>query len=132
MNKESVLVLSLSSIGWFVIWILAAIALVFLILNLRKLYLIVKDIKSILNENSTNINKILDEAPDLVKNIEEITAEVSHGAQAFRGTVDNVAGTSETITESIGANDEAISSLASVAEILGVIKALYDKYLSKK
>jgi len=100
------------------------------IVILRKTYLTIKDVSKIVEENKENIEKTMNEVPDLTKNIKRISEEIAHGAEAFRGTVDNVAETSDTVTTKI--NGSVTDGLASVAHTATLGKKAYDSLLKKK
>ncbi len=47
------------------------------------------------------IDSVIDELPGITKNVNAISGEVAHGMEAFHQTVDNLAETSDNVTDAI-------------------------------
>ena len=105
------------------------ILVIYAIVILRKTYLTIKELHKIVEDNKENIDKTMNEVPDLTKNITRITDEVAHGTEVFRGTVDNVADTTQTVSSKI--NGTVTESLASLMHTATIGKKAYDKVLKK-
>ena len=129
MNTQ--IVFTLSDLGWFVIWGLVVVILTYLLLILFRFYRSFKHLMGIVDDNRVNINKVLDEAPGITQNVNEISEEVAHAMQAFRGTVDNVAATSTAATGKIVENNDVVSQITLVFKVLGTLKEGIDKLLGK-
>ncbi len=112
-------------------WIGAIVAIWYLVLILRKLYLTVKDVSEIIEHNRKNIDQTLNEVPAITKNVQEITTEVAHDVQVFRPTVDNIAETSEAVTGKIKDNNSVNEALGSFFHTLQIIKSTLDKFNEK-
>lgn len=130
MNSE--IVLSVKDLLLFVLWGLLVIIFTYLILILYRAFKIVKTVNKVVDENKPNINQTLNVIPDLAKNVELITGEFAHDVAAFRGTVDNIAETSESVTETIKDNQGFMEGLASFMHTIAIGKALYDKFFGEK
>jgi methyl-accepting chemotaxis protein len=91
-----------------------------------------KQINLIVEDNRKSIDDTLEVVPDLTKNIEAISGEISHDIAAFRDSVDNVAETAGSVTDTLKKNKGAIEALSSFLHTVSVGKVLYDKYFKEK
>jgi ABC-type transporter Mla subunit MlaD len=101
-------------------------------LILRRALLIVKQVQQIITDNKTNINATMDIVPSLMKNVDTITDEVAHDVNAFRNTIDNIASTTESVTNTIKSNNGIVDGLSSIMHSAAITKTLYDKYFHSK
>lgn len=129
MNTQ--LVFSLKDLGIFVLWGLLVAILIYILLVLIRFYKSFKQIMAIVDDNRENINHVLDEAPGISKNVNQISEEAAHFMSAFHGTIDNVAETSESVTGNIKDNKDIVGQIATVFKVLGVIKEGLDRLLGK-
>lgn len=129
MNSQ--IVFSLKDLGMFLLWGLLVAVLIYVLLILIRFYRSFKDIMAIVDENRENINQVLDEAPAITKNVNQISGEVSHFMEAFHGTIDNVADTSESVTGSFKDNNELVSQITGIFKVLTTIKEGLDRFLHK-
>lgn len=129
MNSE--IIFTLKDLGMFVIWGLLVAVLIYILLILVRFYRSFKEIMAIIDENRENINQVLDEAPGITKNVNQISGEVSHFMEAFHGTIDNVAETSEEVTGTFKDNNELVGQISSVFKVLATIKEGLDKLFNK-
>lgn len=129
MNSE--IVFTLKDLGMFVLWGLLAAVLVYILLILVRFYRSFKELMAIVDDNRQNIDKVLDEAPGISQNINQISGEVSHIMTSFHGTVDNVAETSEAVTGSFKDNNELVSQISTFFKVLTTIKEGIDKLLHR-
>lgn len=125
MNSE--IVFTLKDLGMFVVWGLLVAVLIFILLILVRFYRSFKELMAIVDDNRQNIDKVLDEAPGISQNINQISGEVSHIMSSFHGTIDNVAETSEAVTGSFKDNNELVSQISTLFKILTAIKDGFDK-----
>lgn len=129
---ENQLVITVKDLLLFVLWGSVVTLFVYLIMILRRVLKIMKSVNLVVDGNRQNIDATLNIVPELTKHIETITGEVAHDVQAFRPTVDNVAETTESITETIKSNKGFVDGLSSFMHTFSVGKALYDKFFSSK
>ena len=129
MNSQ--IVFSLKDLGMFVLWGLLVAVLIYVLLILIRFYRSFKEIMAIVDENRENINQELDEAPAITKNVNQISGEVSHFMEAFHGTIDNVADTSEAVTGSFKDNNELVSQITGIFKVLTTIKDGLDRFMHK-
>ena len=99
--------------------------------SFEKLYLSVRDIRKIIESNQENVDEILKEAPGISKNVNAISKEVSDNLVKFRGSIDNIAVSTENITETLKENDTINKKLASIFQTLNIFKTLYERYFAK-
>ncbi len=125
MNSE--IVFSLKDLGMLVIWGLVVAVLIYILMILIRFYRSFKEVMAIVDDNRKNIDQVLDEAPGISQNINQISGEVSHIMSSFHGTIDNVAETSEAVTGSFKDNNELVSQISSIFKILTAIKDGFDK-----
>jgi uncharacterized protein YoxC len=121
---------TLKDIGMFVLWGLIIVILYYIIIILKNLYSSLKEINTIIHKNQENVDKILNEAPDLTKNIKNISKEVSDNLIKFRSSVDNVAKSTEEVTKTIKENNVLNKQLTSIFHTISMIKNLFDKYIN--
>lgn len=108
------------------------IMLVYIIRFLIKANNSLKNINAVVEENRTEIDKILKEAPAIAKNANTISEEIAHDLGRFRGTVDNIADTSEEVTGVIKDNKTVVGGLTSVFHTASMAKGAYDKFFTKE
>jgi len=111
---------------------IALIAMIIYIIKiLMKTNSSMKHINSIVADNRKQIDAILNEAPGISKNANVISEEVAHGITQFRGTVDNIAETTESVTGVVKDNKNVVDSLTSVFHTASMAKGAYDKFFTK-
>jgi uncharacterized protein YoxC len=96
MNTQ--IVLTLGDVGKFVIWGALVAILLYLVFILRRIYIAIKDLTTVVNENRENIDAILNAAPGITKSVEKISGSIADDIAAFDGTVGNVAKIAEKVT----------------------------------
>lgn len=128
---QSEITFTLKDFGFTVFWTGLTVAIWYVVLILRKVYITIKDVSGIIEENRERIDLIMEEVPQITKNVEEITTEVSHDIQVFRPTVDNIADTSESITDVIKENQSITDSITSFFNVLTTVKKTLDKFNQK-
>lgn len=106
------------------------ILVIYTILILRKSYLTIKEVQKVVEDNKESIDKTLLEIPEVTKNVKRITEEVAHGAEAFHGTVDNIAETSNTVTAKV--NNSVSEGLASILHTATLGKKAFDNIKPKE
>ena len=129
MNGE--IIFTLKDIGMFVLWVLLCGILVYIILLLKNLYSSVKVLKGIIKNNEESINKVLDESPGISKNINDISSDLAYDMSLFKGTVENIAETSESVTNVIKENNTIVDTVSSVLHSATLAKKSVDKFLNK-
>ncbi len=129
---DNQLVITVKDLLLFILWGALLTLFIYLILILRRALKIVKSVNQVVDENRANIDATLNIVPDLSKHIEVITGEVAHDVQSFRTTIDNIAGTTESVTGTIKENQSFVSGLSSFLHTMSIGKALYDKYFGGK
>jgi len=111
---------------------LALIAMIIYIIKLLiKLNTTAKAVQSVVQEHKEEIDLILKEAPAITKNVNTISEEVAHDITQFRGTIDNIAETSESVTGVVKDNQTVVDGLTSIFHTASMAKNTYDKFFSK-
>lgn len=113
-------------------WMALVVAICYIVLILHRAYMTMKDVRGIIADNRRNINLILDEVPQITKNVAEVTTEVSHATQVFRPTVDNIAGSSESITHTFKENNVINETLVSAYKTVNNVSKLVDSLKRKQ
>lgn len=112
---------------------LALIAMIIYIIKiLMKAHSSMKHINSIVEDNRKEIDLILKEAPGISKNVNDISEELAHDIAQFRGTVDNVSETTESVTGVVKENQTVVAGLTSVFHTASIAKGAYDKFFNKE
>lgn len=107
------------------------IMLIYIIRFLIKANHSLKNINAVVEENRMQIDQILKEAPGIAKNANSISEEVAYDIAKFRGTVENIADTSEEVTGVIKDNKTIVGGLTSVFHTASMAKNAYDKFFAK-
>lgn len=107
---------TLADLGKFALWAALLVILVYIILILKRVHSSIKIVNNLVEDNRDNIDQVLDEAPELTKNVKDITTEVAHDTQAFRGTIDNIAEMTEFFTEQVRDKKSLIAGIASTVQ----------------
>jgi len=97
-----------------------------------KLHSSMKHVNSVIEDNRIEIDAILKEAPGISQNVNTISEEVAHDITQFRGTVDNIAETTESVTEVVKDNQSVVDGLTSIFHTASIAKGAYDKFFSKE
>ena len=112
---------------------LALIAMIIYIIKiLMKAHSSMKHINAIVEDNRKEIDAVLKEAPGISQNVNTISEEVAHDIAQFRGTVDNIAETTESVTGVVKENQTVVDSLTSVFHTASMAKGAYDKFFTKE
>lgn len=130
MNSQ--LVFTLKDFGMLVIWALLVAILIFILLVLIRFYRSFKDIMKIVEDHRTNIDKVLEEAPGITRNVNQISDEVNTTLKAFHGTIQNVAETTESVTTSIKDNKDIVANISSVFNTARIVKGSYDRFFKSE
>ena len=112
-------------------WMAIVVVTCYVIVILHKAYQALKDIRAIVADNRKNINLIMNEVPQITKNVAEVTTEVSHVAQVFRPTVDNIAQTTDSVTHTFKENNSINETLISTYKTITNIKRLVESLTQK-
>lgn len=110
-----------------VLWALLVAILIFILLVLIRFYRSFKDIMKIVDDHRANIDKVLEEAPGITKNVNQISDEVNTTLKAFHGTIQNVAETTENVTSTIKDNKDIVANVSSVFNTARIVKGSYDR-----
>lgn len=129
---DSQLVITLKDFLLFILWGGIVTLFIYLILILRRVLKVMKAFNEVVDGNRENIDATMNIVPDLTKHVEMITGEVAHDVQAFRSTIDNIAGTTESITDTIKENQGFMNGLSSLMHTVAIGKTFYDKYFASK
>lgn len=129
---DSQMIITFKDLLLFVLWGCLVTLLIYLVLILRRALLVMKQVNQIVDGNRKSIDATMEVVPLLSKHLETITDEVAHDVKAFRGTVDNIAETAESVTDTINTNQDFVGGLSSFMHTASIGKALYDKYFGDK
>lgn len=124
---SSEITFTIKDFGMLLLWAGLTAAVWYLVMILHKVYKTVKEVHMLIERNREQVDATLQEVPAITKNVQEITTEVSHGMQAFRPTVDNVAETTDSVTRAVKDNNSATEVIVSFFHVLNTIKRLLDK-----
>lgn len=108
------------------------IMLIYIIKLLIKANGSLKNVNALIKDNRKEIDLILKEAPGIAQNVNTISEEVAHDVAQFRGTVDNIAETTENVTEVVKENQSVVDGLTSVFHTASIAKNTYDKFFTKE
>ncbi|OEF95857.1 DUF948 domain-containing protein [Desulfuribacillus alkaliarsenatis] len=120
--------ISLSTLGYFILFALLAVFMVYAIIVLYRVSQVMKQAEAVLDKNTENINRILETAPEILENINDTTDLILHSVNKADSAIDSI-GTSLTETAATirEGTSEAASYIHVITEIVGLIKALFGK-----
>ncbi len=96
MNSQ--IIFTLNDLGKFVLWAAFLIILIYFAVILRQIYVAIKSLTKVVDDNRAQIDETLKSAPGVTKNFEKISENLSKDVEAFNGTVSNLASISEKLT----------------------------------
>lgn len=114
------------------VYLALIVMIIYIIKILIKAHSSMKNINAIVEENRKEIDLILKEAPGISKNVNDISEELAHDIAQFRGTVDNIAETTESVTGVVKENQSVVDGLTSVFHTASIAKGAYDKFFNKE
>lgn len=132
MNNAINISLSFKDIGLFVLWVLLSGVLLYILMILIRFYRSFKEIMKIVDEKRPEIDSVIDELPGITKNVNAISGEVAHGMEAFHQTVDNLAETSDNVTDAIAEKSGMAGKFSSIMHTVSIIKTFYEEYFGSK
>jgi methyl-accepting chemotaxis protein len=112
-------------------WVCLVIAMILVIGILWRVFQTVKDFRGIISDNRTSINQIINEVPQITRNIQEVTTEVSHATQVFRPSVDNIADTTQSVTDTIKNNNPVNEAIVSAYKTVNSVHKLVESFSKK-
>ncbi len=132
MNNAINISLSFKDMGLFVLWVLLSGVLLYILMILIRFYRSFKEIMKIVDEKRPEIDSVIDELPGITKNVNAISGEVAHGMEAFHQTVDNLAETSDNVTDAIAEKSGMAGKVSSIMHTVSIIKTFYEEYFGNK
>ncbi len=96
MNSQ--IIFTLNDFGRFILWGAFLIILIYFVFILRQIYVALKDLTKVVDDNRAQIDETLKSAPGITRNFEKISKNLSKDVEAFNGTVSNLASISEKLT----------------------------------
>ncbi|OPL07487.1 MAG: hypothetical protein AVO33_05025 [delta proteobacterium ML8_F1] len=96
MNTQ--IVFTLNDLGKFALWAALIIVLIYIIFILRRIFMSLRDINKVLEDNRDHIDEILKTAPGITKNFDSLSKNLAKDVAAFNGTVENLANITEKMT----------------------------------
>ncbi len=130
MNSAINISLTFKDMGMFVLWALLTGVLVYILMILIRFYGAFRKITKIMDNKSKEIDAILEELPGITQNVNVITGEVAHGMEAFHQTVDNLAETSDNVTDAIAEKSGLAGKFSSLMHTVSMLKSFYDTYFN--
>lgn len=124
---SSEITFTVKDFGMMLLWAGATVAVWYLVMILHRVYKTVKEVHTLIERNRDQVDATLQHVPEITKNVQEITTEVSHGMQVFRPSVDNIAETSDSVTRAIKDNESITETIVSFFHVLNTFKRLLDK-----
>lgn len=122
--------ISLGDLGWFIMFLIAATAGVFLIIVLVQLMGLLKKIRYIVEKNEHNIDHSLNTLPHVMDNVNETTNIVKNGLYKTEDTLDALTDTFLTSASAVETKTETILSYVAIAS--EVAKGVYDFFSKDK
>ena len=128
---DSQIVFSFKDLMLFVLWGFLVGVFAYLILILRRVLKMMKIVNDIVEEHRSELDEALKIVPSLTGNIDAITSEVAHDIGAFRGTVENIAETTEAVTSVLNEQKTVVSSISSVIATFSIIGSFVNKFFGR-
>jgi predicted PurR-regulated permease PerM len=120
--------LSIRDLALFLLFAGALVALVYLIIVLKRLAEVLKSTNKIITDNEKSINELLEKAPLIADNTAEITERLSKSAQKAEAVLPHILSNVENITGSVQKSVQTIdTSLSTVGSgITDTVAAVHD------
>jgi uncharacterized protein YoxC len=120
--------LSIRDLALFLLFAGALVALVYLIIVLKRLAEVLKSANKIVTDNEKSINELLEKAPLIAGNTAEITERLSKSAQKAEAVLPHILSNVENITGSVQKSVQTIdTSLSTVGSgITDTVAAVHD------
>ena len=131
MNNAINISLTFKDMGLFVLWILLSGVLLYILMILIRFYRSFKEIMKIVDEKRPEIDAVIDELPGITQSVNTITTEVAHGMEAFHDSVDNLAETSDNVTEAIAEKSGMAGKFSSIMHTISILKSFYEQYFGE-
>jgi ABC-type transporter Mla subunit MlaD len=120
--------LSLADIGYFIIFALIVAVCVYSVIILYRLNQVLKDTQSFLNKHRDNLDRTMENLPEILDNVNEASEIVLHGVDKAEVAIDSI---STSITETAASFRQGATGVAGyvqiVTEIVDLIRSLIRK-----
>lgn len=123
--------ISLSDLGSILLGLALLILIIYAIYLLKNLIDIIKVFRKILQENQSNINQVLKQAPSIAQNIENISSDLSHDLNSVQKTFDQIIGSTEIAAASLTKNKNILSNIISISQVIYSLKGFISNFPSK-
>jgi uncharacterized protein YoxC len=119
--------LTLYDLGLFIVFVLVVVAVVYLILTMKKVYDLLGHVQRTLQTNEANINKTFSTLPVLLERTEDIAANLQLGAREFGATapiiLQNVSALSGSLKNSADIVVHSVDAIGmGISETVGTVK----------
>lgn len=102
--------ISVSSLFWGIISILAIVAIIYLIITLHKLSTLITSINKVITSNKDNIDKLCSDLPEITDNLKDVSAVIT-----------------ETTADVIVAKDSLLNNIEIIKDIINIILSIFSK-----
>lgn len=124
---SSEITFTVKDVGMMLLWAGCTVAVWYLVMIFHKVYKTISEVHKLIERNQEQVDATLNEVPAITRNVQEITTEVSHGMQAFRPSVENLAESTDSVTRAIKDNQSITETLISFFHVVNTVKRLLDK-----
>ncbi|TCO78631.1 DUF948 domain-containing protein [Marinisporobacter balticus] len=124
--------ISLGDLGIMLLGFSLFVLIIYAILLLKNLTDTIKVFRSVLQDNQSNIEQILNQVPSIAQNVESISSDLSRDVKAVQHTFDNMIGKTEVAAARLTKNKDVLSSIAGVMQVIYFIKKFMRTFPLKK
>lgn len=129
--KDYMITISIQDIFMSLFWIALVVLIVYIIFILARVLSVVIEFRNIVKENRQNIDLIIEELPEISKNVNGVISKVDHVGEAFMPSVDNIAEASNEFTGNIRDNNPLNTLLVNSYKAMGAFNQVVDNFVKK-
>ncbi|SMB85765.1 hypothetical protein SAMN00017405_1669 [Desulfonispora thiosulfatigenes DSM 11270] len=114
--------ISYKDLGLVILFLISAGLGVYLILTLTQVYAIVKNVRSFLDLNRSNLDQIMDKLPSVVSNVDDAANDLKNGVARASDAVESIGDSiTDTVSSVTVGTREAAEYVKIISEIVKVI-----------
>ncbi|MCT4593651.1 MAG: hypothetical protein N4A57_05205 [Anaeromicrobium sp.] len=123
--------ISLFDLGIIIMGILGVILLGYAIMVLKNFNDSLKVLRNLIESNEKNIQKIIDQAPGITTNLNNLSSDISTNVRAAQGTINNILGTGEIAASQLAEHSGVISQALGLLHVLQKARNVFAGFIKK-
>lgn len=124
--------ISLGDLGILLLGIAFLTLIIYTILILKNLNDTIKVVKTILQDNKSNVDQVLDQAPSIAESIESISSNLSQNVEDVQEPFRQIVGATEIAASTLNENTDTLSNVAKIMQFIYFLKEALYKFNPKR